>query len=120
MSVSNVASTMINLMVNNPLLPALDLSALRVLSCGGSAQSDAVVARALAAFGCEFFVSYGMTECCGKISMSLLPEVRAFVHCLTRNLDGLRSWLSPDPLRATVPRRALLLLVSRIVLLQLI
>lgn len=29
-------------------------------------------------FGCEFFCSYGMTECCGKISMSLLtPEVRA-------------------------------------------
>lgn len=25
-------------------------------------------------FGCEFFLSYGMTECCGKISMSILPE----------------------------------------------
>jgi hypothetical protein len=29
-------------------------------------------------FGCEFFISYGMTECCGKISMSMLsPEIRA-------------------------------------------
>lgn len=28
----------------------------------------------LQVFGCEFFLSYGMTECCGKISMSLLPE----------------------------------------------
>ena len=29
--------------------------------------------RAIAVFGCEFFLSYGMTECCGKISMSILP-----------------------------------------------
>ncbi len=27
----------------------------------------------VALLGCEFFVSYGMTECCGKISMSILP-----------------------------------------------
>lgn len=27
----------------------------------------------VAALGCEFFVSYGMTESCGKISMSILP-----------------------------------------------
>lgn len=33
----------------------------------------AVVTRAIALFGCEFFLSYGMTECCGKISMSILP-----------------------------------------------
>lgn len=51
----------------------VDLSHLRLLSCGGSPQSRAVIARAIASFGCEFFVSYGMTECCGKISMSILP-----------------------------------------------
>lgn len=72
-SVSNVASTMVALLVNNPALAAVDLSSMRLLSCGGSPQSPAVVAAAIAAFGCEFFVSYGMTECCGKISMSLLP-----------------------------------------------
>jgi len=52
---------MLALMAGNPLAGALDLSALRILSCGGSPQSDAVVARAIALFGCEFFVSYGMT-----------------------------------------------------------
>jgi acyl-coenzyme A synthetase/AMP-(fatty) acid ligase len=46
---------------------------LRLLSCGGSPQSPTIIARAIAALGCEFFVSYGMTECCGKISMSILP-----------------------------------------------
>lgn len=72
-TVSNLASTMVNMLVNNPLLPLLDLSSLRLMSCGGSPQSPQVIAQAVAAFGCEFFVSYGMTECCGKISMSLLP-----------------------------------------------
>jgi acyl-CoA synthetase (AMP-forming)/AMP-acid ligase II len=65
---------MVTLLVNNPLMPLLDLSCLRLLSCGGSPQTPAVVAKALACFGCEFFVSYGMTECCGKISMSLMPQ----------------------------------------------
>jgi acyl-coenzyme A synthetase/AMP-(fatty) acid ligase len=51
----------------------VDLSHLRLLSCGGSPQSPTIIARAIAALGCEFFVSYGMTECCGKISMSILP-----------------------------------------------
>jgi acyl-CoA synthetase (AMP-forming)/AMP-acid ligase II len=65
---------MVTLMINSPLLPTLDLTSLRVLSCGGSPQSPAVVDAAVAAFGCEFFLSYGMTETCGKISMSLLPR----------------------------------------------
>ncbi|MEW5315631.1 MAG: hypothetical protein WDW38_007045 [Sanguina aurantia] len=73
-SCSNVASTMVTLMVNSPLLPALDLTSLRILSCGGSPLAPAVVRRAVGALGCEFFVSYGMTECCGKISMSILPD----------------------------------------------
>lgn len=63
---------MITLLLGNPLVPTLDLSHLRLLSCGGSPQSAATIARAIATFGCEFFVSYGMTECCGKISMSIL------------------------------------------------
>lgn len=60
-------------MVNNPVIRTVDLSSLRVLSCGGSTQSASIVKAACAAFGCEFFLSYGMTECCGKISMSILP-----------------------------------------------
>lgn len=73
-SVANVASTMVAMMVNNPLADVVDFSSLRLLSCGGSPQSKSIVMRAIALFGCEFFVSYGMTECCGKISMSILPE----------------------------------------------
>lgn len=38
---SNVASTMVAMLVNNPLADLLDLTSLRVLSCGGSPQSPA-------------------------------------------------------------------------------
>lgn len=74
---SNVASTMIALMINNPLLPTLDLTSLRVLSCGGSPQSDAVVRKAIAVFGCEFFVSYGERQW-PTASVSLVDTKR---HC---------------------------------------
>ena len=73
-SVVNMASTMVSMLVNNPMVENFDLSCLRVLSCGGSPQSPAVITRAIAIFGCEFFLSYGMTETCGKISMSILPD----------------------------------------------
>lgn len=78
MSISNMASTMVALLASNPALQHTDLSSMRLLSCGGSPQTPTVVTRVIAAFACEFFVSYGMTECCGKISMSLLePSVVA-------------------------------------------
>jgi acyl-CoA synthetase (AMP-forming)/AMP-acid ligase II len=38
------------------------------------AQSSASVVKLIARFGCEVFASYGMSECCGKISMSILDH----------------------------------------------
>jgi hypothetical protein len=68
---------MVTLMVSNPLLPCLDLSHLRLLSCGGSPQSPTTIQRAIAAFGCEFFVSCVL--CCAWLaafSLSKLPRPR--------------------------------------------
>ena len=65
---------MVIMLVSNPMLASTDLTSLRLISCGGSPLPPATVATAIAAFRCKFFVSYGMTECCGKIAMSLLPE----------------------------------------------
>jgi acyl-CoA synthetase (AMP-forming)/AMP-acid ligase II/3-oxoacyl-(acyl-carrier-protein) synthase/acyl carrier protein len=75
-TVLNMASTMVALMCASPTLGLVDLSSLRLVSCGGSPLAAAVVKRAISAFGCEFFVSYGMTECCGKITMSLLESAQ--------------------------------------------
>jgi acyl-CoA synthetase (AMP-forming)/AMP-acid ligase II/3-oxoacyl-(acyl-carrier-protein) synthase len=72
---TNLASTMVTLLYHNPLVGSFDLSSLRVISCGGSPLGGTTaIARAVSIFGCEFFVSYGMTECCGKISMSKLSS----------------------------------------------
>ncbi len=68
---TNLASTMVTLLLSNPALRGADLSSLRLLSCGGSPLPPANIVAAIAAFGCCFFVSYGMTECCGKIALSL-------------------------------------------------
>ena len=77
-TVFNVASTMVALMCANPAIARADLTSMRLLSCGGSPLAEALARRATSVFGCEFFLSYGMTECCGKISMSMLePELRA-------------------------------------------
>ena len=62
-SVTNMASTMMLLCVNNPLAALVDTSSLRMVSCGGSPLPPAAVRRAVASLGCEFFMSYGMTEC---------------------------------------------------------
>lgn len=56
---SNMASTMINILVNNPIANLLDFSSLRVMSCGGSPLSPATYQKAISMFGCEFFISYG-------------------------------------------------------------
>lgn len=101
-SVSNLASTMITLMVGNPLIPVLDFSALRLLSCGGSPQSPITIVKAIAAFGCEFFVSvslgqgagsccpcscvgagWGTHRCSSDTSLGALLKVLPFACCLT-------------------------------------
>jgi acyl-coenzyme A synthetase/AMP-(fatty) acid ligase len=80
-TVTNMASTMILLLCTNNALRTFDLTSLRLLSCGGSSLPPATVKRVIASFGCEFFVSYGMTECCGKISMSKLNACHHDRHC---------------------------------------
>jgi hypothetical protein len=55
----DVASTMATIMCHNPAVAVTDLSSLRIMSCGGCPLAPTAVKRALAIFGCEFFISYG-------------------------------------------------------------
>lgn len=71
---TNLAAAAAHFLIHSPDLGTHDFSRLRILSCGGSALDAGAVARLIQIFGCEIFMSYGMTECCGKISMSLLSE----------------------------------------------
>ena len=71
---TNMATSMVNLLLASPASRSLDgrFPSLRLVSCGGAPLGKASLLRAQRLFGCEFFQSYGMTECCGKISMSML------------------------------------------------
>ena len=70
----NMASTMLAILAQSPASSRVDLSSMRVISCGGSPIAPATQKKVFAVFGCKFFVSYGMTETCGKISMSILNQ----------------------------------------------
>jgi non-ribosomal peptide synthetase component F len=56
-TVLNMASTMVVLMCASPVRGLVELSSLRLVSCGGSPLAAAVVKRAIGTLGCEFFVS---------------------------------------------------------------
>lgn len=69
---TNLAAAAAHFIIHSPDVESHDYSALRILSCGGSALDPGTIQRLKDILGCELFMSYGMTECCGKISMSLL------------------------------------------------
>ncbi|KAJ9444505.1 EryA1 [Diplonema papillatum] len=71
-TVTNMASTMATLLLAHPGVEKRDFTSLQMLSCGGAPLNRETTLRAIAVFGCEVFQSYGMTESCGKIAMSLL------------------------------------------------
>lgn len=78
---TNLASSMVAILLRDPALPATDLSSMRMLSCGGSPLPARTVRRAIAEFGCPFFCSYGTTETSGKISISLLSPMARVTSC---------------------------------------
>lgn len=73
-SATNLATTMVTLLLSHPAAPSADLSSLRIVTCGGSPLPPAVARRAVAFFGCEFAQSYGawvsndplLLRCCGS------------------------------------------------------
>ncbi len=93
-TVTNVGSTMLTGMMHaiasfqegegkrqeekRPALAAPVLASLRMLSCGGSPVPADTIRRfrSAAPSDCIYFTSYGMTETCGKISMTLLPPMK--------------------------------------------
>jgi acyl-CoA synthetase (AMP-forming)/AMP-acid ligase II len=54
--------TMLNLILDEPSLPAHDLSSLRLIFYGGGPMPVTVLRRAIEAIGCAFTQGYGLTE----------------------------------------------------------
>ena len=75
-TVTNIASSLCQLLIN--YIDTFDTRIkfnLRLFSCGGSTLSEIYIKKVLEYFDCKFFMSYGMTECCGKISISLVNNI---------------------------------------------
>ena len=86
-TVTNLASTMVAMMTHSPAARLADLSSLRVLSCGGCPLAPPPRDARWRSFGCEFFLSYGMTECCGKIAVSTPSDETRRVASHDEQLD---------------------------------
>jgi acyl-CoA synthetase (AMP-forming)/AMP-acid ligase II len=73
-TISNLIPTMLNLMVKHPRVAEFDLGSLRAILSGGAPIAPGVVRQIIAAFGCEYVQTYGLTETSPYLTFSLLHE----------------------------------------------
>jgi fatty-acyl-CoA synthase len=65
-----MAPTMANALLNCPSLAAADVSSLRTVILGGAAASPELIARLEAAFRCDVYSGYGLTETAPLVTTS--------------------------------------------------
>ena len=73
-TLSNLVPTMLNLMVKHPSVGDHDLSSLRVVLSGGAPIAPELVRRVMEVFGCDYIQTYGMTETCPYLTLSILED----------------------------------------------
>jgi acyl-CoA synthetase (AMP-forming)/AMP-acid ligase II len=73
-TLTNMIPTMLNLLVNEPQVNRYDFSSLRVLLSGGAPIAPEVVKRVVETFKCDYVQTYGMTETCPYLTMSILKD----------------------------------------------
>lgn len=71
-TISNMIPTMLNLLINHPDAKRRDYSSLRVLLSGGASIAPEVVRKIVETFRCDYIQTYGMTETCPYLTMSIL------------------------------------------------
>lgn len=71
-SATNLVPAMLNLMVRHPERARHELASLRLVMSGGAPIAPQVVREVIAAFGCEYVQTYGMTETSPYLTLSLL------------------------------------------------
>ncbi|MBF0525205.1 MAG: long-chain-fatty-acid--CoA ligase [Deltaproteobacteria bacterium] len=73
-TLSNMVPTMLNLMVKHPRINDFDYRSLRVIMSGGAPIAPETVRSIMAAFGCDYIQTYGMTETSPYLTMSILKD----------------------------------------------
>ncbi|OJX28006.1 MAG: hypothetical protein BGO74_11920 [Burkholderiales bacterium 68-12] len=88
---AGMAPAMIQMCLEVPGVEDMAFPDLKLITYGGSPISEAVLARAMAVFGCGFSQSYGMTEACGPV-VNMPPEDHrrggALLQACGRPLEG--------------------------------
>ncbi|MGD9158469.1 MAG: long-chain-fatty-acid--CoA ligase [Desulfobacteraceae bacterium] len=73
-TITNMIPTMLNMLVNTKGSENTDFSSLRVILSGGSSIAPDVVRSIMDVFGCDYIQTYGMTETCPYLTVSILKE----------------------------------------------
>jgi acyl-CoA synthetase (AMP-forming)/AMP-acid ligase II len=71
-TLSNLIPTMLNLMIKHYRVKEFDFSSLRVILSGGAPIAPEIVRSIMAAFGCDYIQTYGMTETSPYLTFSIL------------------------------------------------
>lgn len=73
-TITNMIPTMLNMLVNTKESENTDFSSLRVMLSGGSPIAPDIVRSIMDVFGCDYVQTYGMTETCPYLTVSILKE----------------------------------------------
>jgi fatty-acyl-CoA synthase len=73
-TLTNMIPTMLNMLVNNPEVNSYDFSSLRVILSGGASIAPDLVKTIMSTFKCDYIQTYGMTETCPYLTLSILKE----------------------------------------------
>jgi fatty-acyl-CoA synthase len=73
-TITNMIPTMWNVLVNTPAVDSYDFSSLRVVLSGGAPIAPDLVRKIMTTFRCDYIQTYGMTETCPYLTLSILKE----------------------------------------------
>lgn len=73
-TITNMIPTMLNMLVNDPKINSYDFSSLRVILSGGAPIAPDLVRRIMKTFKCDYIQTYGLTETCPYLTLSILKE----------------------------------------------
>ncbi|MFC1840806.1 long-chain-fatty-acid--CoA ligase [Thermodesulfobacteriota bacterium] len=73
-TITNMIPTMLNMLVNTPGVNSRDFSSLRTVLSGGAPIAPGTVKEIIETFKCEYIQTYGMTEACPYLTLSLIKR----------------------------------------------
>jgi len=73
-TITNMIPSMWNMLVNTAAVNSYDFSSLRVVLSGGAPIAPDLVRKIMRTFKCDYIQTYGMTETCPYLTLSILKE----------------------------------------------